>query len=69
MYFLQLLTWHLTLTLNYLCYSILIIGGSHATNLANAAAALGLDVYKHTRSGWKLSKENVDNLLPDLKDT
>ncbi len=46
-----------------------IIGGSHATNLANAAAALGLDVYKHTRGGWKLSKENVDNLLPDLKDT
>jgi len=46
-----------------------IIGGSIATNLANAAAALGLDVYKHTRSGWKLSKENVDNLLPDLKDT
>jgi uncharacterized membrane protein YgcG len=46
-----------------------IIGGSHANNLANAAAALGLDVYKHTKSGWKLTKENVDNLLPDLKDT
>jgi uncharacterized membrane protein YgcG len=49
--------------------AVVIVGGSHATNLANAAAALGLDVYKHTRSGWKLSKENVDNLLPDLKDT
>ncbi len=26
-------------------------------------------MYKHTKSGWKLTKENVDNLLPDLKDT
>jgi hypothetical protein len=30
-----------------------IIGGSHATNLANAAAALGLDVYKlQTHQEW-----------------
>ncbi len=46
-----------------------IVGGSHAANLANGASALGLDVYKHTKGGWKLTKENVDNLLPYLKDT
>ncbi len=49
--------------------AVVIVGGSHAGNLANAASALGLDVYKHARRGWKLTKENVDNLLPDLRDT
>jgi hypothetical protein len=44
-------------------------GGSHATHLSYPASALGLDVYKHTKGGWKLTKENVDNLLQDLKDT
>jgi sugar/nucleoside kinase (ribokinase family) len=44
-----------------------IIGGSIATNLANAAAALGLDVYKHTRGGWKLSKENVETFFRILR--
>jgi hypothetical protein len=45
------------------------VGGSNATHLSYAASTLGLDVYKHTKGGWKLTKENVDNLLPDLKDT
>jgi uncharacterized membrane protein YgcG len=49
--------------------AVVIVGGSHAGNLANAAAALGLDVYKHAKGGWRLTKENVDNLLPDLRDT
>jgi hypothetical protein len=49
--------------------AVVIVGGSHAGNLANAASALGLDVYKHAKGGWKLTKENVDNLLPDLRDT
>jgi hypothetical protein len=44
------------------------VGGSHANNLAYAASALGLDAYKIAKGGWKLSKENVDKLLPDLKD-
>jgi uncharacterized membrane protein YgcG len=44
------------------------VGGSHAGNLAFAAAALGLDAYRISKGGWKLSKENVDKLLPDLRD-
>ncbi len=44
------------------------IGGSNASNLAYSASALGLDAYKIAKGGWKLSKENVDKLLPDLKD-
>jgi hypothetical protein len=44
------------------------VGGSHASNLAYAASALGLDAYKIATGGWKLSKENVDKILPDLKD-
>ena len=43
------------------------VGGSHANNLTYAASALGLDAYKIAKGGWKLSKENVDKLLPDLK--
>ncbi len=41
------------------------VGGSHASNLAYAASALGLDAYKIATGGWKLSKENVDKVLPD----
>ncbi len=44
------------------------VGGSNASNLAYSASALGLDAYKIAKGGWKLSKENVDNLLPDLQD-
>jgi hypothetical protein len=49
--------------------AVVFVSGSNATHLSHAASALGLDVYKHTKGGWKLTKENVDNLLPDLKDT
>jgi hypothetical protein len=44
------------------------VGSSNASNLAHSASALGLDAYNFTKGGWKLSKENVDKLLPDLKD-
>jgi uncharacterized membrane protein YgcG len=44
------------------------VGGSNARNLAYSASALGLDAYQIANGGWKLSKENVDKLLPDLKD-
>jgi hypothetical protein len=44
------------------------VGGSNASNIAYSASALGLDAYKIAKGGWKLSKENVDKLLPDLKD-
>jgi hypothetical protein len=47
------------------------VGGSNTSNLAYSASAsasaLGLDAYKIAKGGWKLSKENVDKLLPDLK--
>jgi hypothetical protein len=32
------------------------VGGSNASNLAYSASALGLDAYKITKGGWKLSK-------------
>jgi hypothetical protein len=44
------------------------VGCSNASNLAYSASALGLDAYKIAKGGWKLSKENIDKLLPDLKD-
>jgi hypothetical protein len=44
------------------------VGGSNAGNLAFSASALGLDAYRISKGGWKLSKDNVDKLLPDLKD-
>jgi hypothetical protein len=44
------------------------VGGSNARNLAYSASALGLDAYQLANGGWKLSKENVDKILPDLKD-
>jgi hypothetical protein len=44
------------------------VGGSNAGNLAVSASALGLDAFRISKGGWKLSKDNVDKLLPDLKD-
>jgi hypothetical protein len=49
--------------------SAVFVGSSNAEKLAVAASGLGLDVYKHTKGGWKLTKTNVDKLLPDLHDT
>jgi hypothetical protein len=47
----------------------LFIGGSNAQNLSHSASALGLDAYKITKGGWKLSKDNVDKLIPVLRET
>jgi hypothetical protein len=44
------------------------VGGSNSSSLAFSASALGLDSYRISKGGWKLSKDNVDKLLPDLKD-
>jgi hypothetical protein len=44
------------------------VGGSNALNLAYSASALGLDAYQLAKGGWKLTKENVDKILPDLRD-
>jgi hypothetical protein len=48
--------------------SAVFIGWSNAKELAYQASALGLDAYQITQSGWKVTKENVDKLLPDLRD-
>jgi hypothetical protein len=45
----------------------LFIGGSNADKLANAVSTLGMDVYRLVKSGWKISKDAVDQLLPDLR--
>jgi hypothetical protein len=44
------------------------VEGSNALNLAYSASALGLDAYQLAKGGWKLTKENVDKILPDLRD-
>jgi hypothetical protein len=44
----------------------LIIGGSNARDLAYATSSLGVETYKLATGGWKLSKDNVDKILPDL---
>jgi hypothetical protein len=41
------------------------VGGSNALNLAYSASALGLDAYQLAKGGWKLTKENVDKIIPD----
>jgi hypothetical protein len=42
------------------------VGGSNAKKLSQAAALLGIDAYMIAKGGWKLSRENVDKLIPDL---
>jgi hypothetical protein len=47
----------------------IIIGGSNAGQLADCCTALGLSVTKHVKSGWKINKDSVDKILPDLAKT
>jgi hypothetical protein len=44
------------------------VGGSNAWRMAEALAILGMDNYKLTTPGWKLNKENVEKIIPDLKE-
>jgi hypothetical protein len=46
----------------------LTIGGSNANKTAEALSNLGIDSYKLASSGWKLTKEKVATLIPDLKE-
>jgi hypothetical protein len=46
----------------------LIIGGSSARNLAYAASSLGVETYRLVKGGWKVSKENIDQLISYLKE-
>ncbi len=48
--------------------SALMIGGSNARNLAYAASSLGVETYQLVKGGWKVSKENINKLIPDLKE-
>ncbi len=48
--------------------SALIIAGSNARNLAYAASSLGVETYQLVKGGWRISKENIDKLIPDLKE-
>ncbi len=49
--------------------NMIFVGSSNANQLAFSAAALGVDTYKHAQGGWKVTKESVDKLIPDLKNT
>jgi hypothetical protein len=44
------------------------VGGSNARNLADAAANLGIDSYQLAKGGWKITRENIEKLIPDLKE-
>ncbi len=44
------------------------VGGSNAKNLSKAAASLGRDSYMLATSGWKITRENIEKLIPDLKE-
>jgi hypothetical protein len=46
----------------------LIIGGSNARDLAYATFSLVVETYKLATGGWKLSRESLDKLIPDLKE-
>jgi hypothetical protein len=45
---------------------IVFVGGSHAKNLSQAASILGIDSYMIATGGWKITRENIDKLIPDL---
>jgi hypothetical protein len=45
---------------------IVFVGGSHAKNLSQAASMLGIDSYMIATGGWKITRKNNDNLIPDL---
>jgi hypothetical protein len=47
---------------------IVFIGGSNAKNLSQAAAMLGIEASMIASGGWKLTRENVDKLIPDLRE-
>jgi hypothetical protein len=48
---------------------IVFVGGSNAKNLSQAASMLEIDAYMIASGGWKLSRENVEKLIPDLHGT
>jgi hypothetical protein len=49
--------------------AVIVIGGSNAGQLADCCTALGLNVTKHVKSGWKINRDSVDKLIPELEKT
>ncbi len=48
--------------------NIVFVGGSNARALSYAGASLGVNSDNIATGGWKLTRVNVDKLIPDLKD-
>ncbi len=44
------------------------VGGSNAKKLSQAAANLGIDSYMLAKSRWKITKDNIEKLIPDLRE-
>jgi hypothetical protein len=40
----------------------------YAKNLSVAAANLGIDSYTLATGGWKITRGNIEKLIPDLKE-
>ncbi len=53
--------------LNGTIEKVMFFGGSNANKLASSTSMLGVDSYKIAAGGWKISKESVDSLLPELR--
>jgi hypothetical protein len=48
--------------------NIVFVSRSNARALSSAAASLGANSYNIARGGWKITRENVDKLIPNLKE-
>jgi hypothetical protein len=46
---------------------IIFVGSSNAKKLSQAASMLGIDSYMLATGGWKVCRENIDKLIPDLR--
>jgi hypothetical protein len=47
---------------------IVFVGGVNAKKLSQAASIIGIDSYMLAKGGWKVTRENIDKLIPDLRE-
>jgi hypothetical protein len=47
---------------------IVFVGSSNAKKLSQAASMIGIDSYMLAKGGWKVTRENIDKLIPDLRE-
>jgi hypothetical protein len=47
---------------------IVFVGGSNAKKLSQAASMIGIDSYMLAKEGWKVTRKNIDKLIPDLRE-